>query len=181
MARGPSECASRPRVCCFTIAAGIIVSPCDAPGGADGSHPFIALGTFPGSCSAATGLTLRKLGSLGEHISSRHLFAIGASRPGDRHVQSLNSTEYALSLFTEPVDATHRAQQRDGIQHAQTQGWASGNRFFSASPTILARCRLPSLLVVWAITSAIPRRRSLAGIALITARSSPPVSSVPAQ
>ena len=88
----------------LTIAAGFIgVLLVMRPGGADGSLPFIALGLFSGLCSAATGLTLRKLGSLGEPIiRTVTWFAIGCLAAGIV-MFSLFSAESALSLFTEPV------------------------------------------------------------------------------
>ena len=151
----------------FTIAAGFIgVLLVMRPGGADGSLPFIALGLFSGLCSAATGLTLRKLGSLGEPIiRTVTWFAIGCLAAGIV-MFSLFSTESALSLFTEPVMLAI-GLTTVGSQLAQTQGWGHGKPLLSASLQFSA---VPfAALLGWAITSDTPQALTWAGIALITA------------
>lgn len=151
----------------ITIAAGFIgVLLVMRPGGADGSLPFIALGLFSGLCSAATGLTLRKLGSLGEPIiRTVTWFAIGCLAAGIV-MFSLFSTESALSLFTEPVMLAI-GLTTVGSQLAQTQGWGHGKPLLSASLQFSA---VPfAALLGWAITSDTPQVLTWAGIALITA------------
>jgi S-adenosylmethionine uptake transporter len=151
----------------LTIAAGFIgVLLVMRPGGADGSLPFIALGLFSGLCSAATGLTLRKLGSLGEPIiRTVTWFAIGCLAAGIV-MFSLFSAESALSLFTEPVMLAI-GLTTVGSQLAQTQGWGHGKPLLSASLQFSA---VPfAALLGWAITSDTPQALTWAGIALITA------------